>query len=59
MYLFHSRDKAKRNIDDDRFLTLLRPEIQPVVCDCEGTSDWAWIGEGADIGDLYKLDNEL
>ena len=59
MYLFHSRDKAKRNIDDDRFLTLLRPEIQPVVCDCEGTSDCAWIGEGADIGDLYKLDNEL
>ena len=52
MYLFHSGDKAERNINDDRFLFLLRPEIQPVVCDCEGTSDCAGIVKGTDIVDL-------
>ena len=52
LYLFHTRDEAERNINDDRLLFLLRSEIQPVVCDCEGASDCAWIGEGTDIVDL-------
>ena len=52
MYLFNARDEAERNINDYRLLFLLRPKIQPVVCDCEGASNCAWIGKGTYIVDL-------